>query len=93
MELSVAKLGVHRGALAAAHVAQWVIATDDLGHVPTTVEYSEYWAIDERTGWRHRANVAAVLGDEWQAAVEALVREVDSHSKRAVMGLPVRVAV
>lgn len=86
----VLKLGVHRGAIAAARVAQWAIATAELGHVPTTVEYSEWWAVDERTGWRHRAAVSAALGEDWQPVVERIAAEAQrrqARSPRAVQAL------
>jgi hypothetical protein len=89
LEVCVARLGTHRGALAAANVAQWAIATAELGRVPTTVEYSDYWAINERSGWRHRARVHEGLGDQWPAVVEQLARRLgERRSPRAVMSLP-----
>lgn len=72
LEVCVARRGVHRGSLAAAHVAQWAMAIDALGHVPTVVEYAEWWSISERTGWRHAERVEAVFGDEWRSVVEAI---------------------
>jgi hypothetical protein len=88
----VAKLGVHRGAIAAARVAQWALATAELGQMPTTVEYAEWWALDERTGWRHRALVHQALGDDWQAVVEDLAAEIkrrQARSPRAVQQLAI----
>ena len=92
LELATRRLGVHRGALAAAHIAQWAIVTAELGHVPTTVEYSEWWAVDERTGWRHRASCRDVLGDDWQTVVQQIAGVIaakQARSPRAVMGLVV----
>lgn len=90
LEFCVLAHGVHRGAVAAAHTAQWIIATHDLGHFPTTVEYADYWAVDERTGWRHRAQIAAALGPDWMTAVQKLADGMgDSRSPRAVMKLAV----
>jgi hypothetical protein len=89
LEVSVAKLGVHRGALAAAQVAQWALATCELGHVPTTVEYSEFWCVTERTGWLHRAHVRDVFGDEWPAVVQSLSEHIEKKSPRAVTKLAV----
>lgn len=86
------RLDVHRGALAAARVAQWALTTAELGRVPTTVEYAEWWAVDERTGWRHRALVHDALGDEWQSVVELVAAEVKrrrARSPRAVQQLAV----
>jgi hypothetical protein len=91
LQAATAKLGVHKGALAAANAAQWAMATADLGHVPTTVEYSEWWNIDERTGWRHRARVREALGDDWPTVVEALAAEISKRSlrsPRSVVALP-----
>jgi hypothetical protein len=92
LEVCVRRLGVHRGAVAAANVAQWALAADSLGHFPTTVEYAEWWAISERTAWRHRARCHSALGDDWQNVVESIAREIDERSPRAVMKLRVRVA-
>jgi hypothetical protein len=88
----VSKLGVHRGALAAARVAQWAIATADLGHVPTTVEYVAYWAISERTGWNHRALVHEAFGEDWPRVVEHVAGQLarrKERSPRVVQGLAV----
>lgn len=85
----VERMGAHRGAIAAANVAQLVIATSELGHFPTAVEYADYWAIDERSAWRHRARARDGLGDEWQDVVSALARRTSSRSPRAVISLPV----
>jgi hypothetical protein len=92
LQVCVEKLGVHKGAIAAAWVTQWVMATEALGHVPNVIEYSEWWYVDERTGWRHRAAVKSVLGDEWQAVVAELADEMRRRrlkSPRSVRGLTV----
>ena len=86
----IQRLGVHRGALAAARVAQWAMVTADLGRVPTTVEYSEWWAITERTGWHHRALVRDALGEDWPTVVERVAEVVAAkklRSPRAVQQL------
>jgi len=92
-QVCIAKLGVHRGAVAAARIAQYAIATRELGHVPTTEEYSEYWAVAERTAWLHRRAVRDVFGDDnWRQVVEQVAAEIDrgagSLSPRRVMDLP-----
>jgi len=79
----VKKLGVHRGAIAAARVAQWAMVTAELGHVPTTVEYSDWWAVNERTGWNHRALVHAAFGDDWQTTIEHIAHEAMRKSARS----------
>lgn len=79
----VNKLGVHRGAIAAARVAQWSLVAAELGRVPTTVEYAEWWAIDERTGWRHRAAVQAALGDDWPPIIEHLAQAAAAQQARS----------
>ncbi len=86
----VKKFGVHRGAIAAARVAQWAMVTAELGRVPTTVEYAEWWYVDERTGWRHRALVHAAFGDEWPMTIEHIAAEASrkaARSPRAVQRL------
>jgi hypothetical protein len=74
---------MRRGGLTAATVAQWAIAAADLGHMPTTVEYADWWGVDERTGWRHRAAIREVFGDNWQAAIELIVAEVERRRLRS----------
>jgi hypothetical protein len=88
LEVCVASLGVHRGAVAAANVAQWAIATSELGHVPTVAEYVDYWAITDRSGWNHAARVREALGDDWRAVVDALSRHLESHAPGRVMRAP-----
>lgn len=89
LQACVARLGAHRGARAAANVAQYAITTRELGHVPTTVEYADYWALSERSGWDHRARVKSVFGDDWREVVETVAAEIERRSTREVMGLPI----
>lgn len=91
LEVCVARLGMRRGTMAAVAVVQWAIATDEFGRVPTTVEYSEWWAVTERTGWSNRATVRAVFGDDWQVVVQEIADHIDDRrSRKEVMALPVR---
>jgi hypothetical protein len=91
LDYCVRSAGVHRGALVAAWVAQWAMTANDLGRFPTAVEYAEWWAVDERTAWRHRAGIRDVFGDV-EPIVMAVASGVDGRrSPRAVMGLPVPV--
>lgn len=75
--------GVHAGALTAAHVAQYAIATRDLGRVPSNSEYESYWAVSNRTAERHRAGIRDVYGDDWRDVVEWLASEIDRRRVRA----------
>jgi hypothetical protein len=82
--------GQTRGGLVAAHIAQWAIATHELGHMPTTVEYSEFWYVTERTGWLHRSQAREVFGDDWQRVVESVAADIGTRlSPRSVAGRPV----
>jgi hypothetical protein len=84
------KVGVHRGALAAAAVAQYAMTADDLGRFPTAVEYAEWWAISERSAWRHRARIEDVFGESWPSVVELVADELRKkrvRSPRAAMRL------
>jgi hypothetical protein len=91
-EVCRAKLGVHRGALAAANVAQYAITTHELGRFPTAVEYADWWAISERTAWRHRERITDAFGDDWREVVEAVADEIGGRlAPRDVMNLPVPV--
>lgn len=86
------KLGIHRGALAVARVSQWAMVTAELGHVATTVEYAEWWAISERTGWYHRALIQEALGDQWPEIVTKFAEVIVARqvrSPRAAMKLAV----
>lgn len=89
LDACTAKLGVHRGALAAAWVAQWAMAADELGHFPTTVEYAECWALSERNAWRHRAAIRDVFGDVEPVVMAVAAQIGGRRSPRAVMGLAV----
>jgi hypothetical protein len=88
-EYCVFRLGVHRGSLAAANVVQLALTTRDLGSFPTAVEYRDYWAISDRTAWRHRARAHTALGDEWVAVIEQLASRIgQERSQRAVLASP-----
>lgn len=89
LQACVKRHGVHKGAVVAAWVAQWAIATADLGEVAGTARYAEWWAISERNAWRHRAAIREALGDDWQSVVARLARHVEERrSPRALMALP-----
>jgi hypothetical protein len=95
LQACVAAKGVHRGALAAAHVAQWAMTTHELGRIPTVVEYAEWWAVKERTGWRHRADCRDVFGESWREVVLSLAAEIGRRKVRSTgraVGLSVAVA-
>jgi hypothetical protein len=92
LQACVRKHGVHKGAITAAWVAQYAITTAELGHLATAREYAEYWAIDERNGFAHRARIKDVFGDKWPEVVEALAAELERRSTRSlsqVRALPV----
>jgi hypothetical protein len=92
LEQCVRRRGVHRGALTAAHVAQWAIATADLDRVPTGSEYAEFWAVSERTAWYHRAGMREVYGERWPELVEQVAQVIvkgGERSPRRVMSLRV----
>jgi hypothetical protein len=48
-----------------------------LGKFPTTLEYADDWAIDERSAWRHREKMRDALGDDWPEVVAHVAREVE----------------
>lgn len=96
LQACVARVGQTRGALAAAAVAQYAIAEYDLGKFPTAVEYADYWAISERTAFRHRARMERVFADDWRVVVSGVTEQIRrrdlERSPRTVMGLEVRAA-
>lgn len=95
LDYCTARVGLHRGGLAAAAVAQYAMTTADLGRLPSTTEYRDWWNISERTAWRHRERMHEVFGDEWRAVVERVAAEVKrrhARSPRAVMQLSVAAA-
>lgn len=90
LQVCVAKLGAHKGGLAAANVAQIAMARRELGHFPSGTEYADYWAVTERTAWYHRSRARSVFGDDLEAVVEQIAKVIgDTRSPRTVMGLPV----
>jgi hypothetical protein len=89
LDACVAKRGLHRGAVTAAWVAQYALQARDLGRVPTVVEYSTEWNIDERSGWRHREAIREVFGDSWRDVVLSVAAAIERRSTSAVLALPV----
>jgi hypothetical protein len=87
LDWCVAALGVHRGALAAAKVFQYAQATRDLGHVPSHVEYARYWHVAERNGKKHRSQIQAVFGDEWEAVIERVAARMDDEMRQRDVAL------
>jgi hypothetical protein len=91
LEVCVARLGVHRGALAAANVAQLAMTAADLGRFPTALEYAADWSLSERSAFNHRGRARDGLGENWQQIIEGLALELvarKARSPRAVMALP-----
>lgn len=76
LEQCVAARGVHRGALTAAHIAQYAMATRALGRIPGAETYADYWSVDERTAWRHRQGIREVYGDKWREVVQLVADEL-----------------
>jgi hypothetical protein len=77
LDLCVARVGVHRGALAASYVARYAMTQMRLGRFPTAVEYADDWVITERTAWNHRAAMQAALGDDWPQIVAHVADEIE----------------
>jgi hypothetical protein len=84
LEACVAKQGVHKGAFTAAWTGQYALATVELGHVPSNREYAEYWAMDERNGWDHRARIKDVFGEKWPEVVQYLADEIERRKTRSL---------
>jgi hypothetical protein len=77
LELCIASVGVHRGALAASYVVRYAMTMNRLdGRLPTAVEYAEDWVIAERSAWNHRAKMHAALGDDWPDIVEHIAKQM-----------------
>jgi len=67
-----------KGVVGCGAVVLWAIATRELGHLPTTVEFAEWWRISERQAWRYRANVHELFpGNELAAIVEHVAGGID----------------
>lgn len=85
--------GLHKGALTAAHVGLVVMATGELGHVPSGSEYARWGGINERTAFRQWEGIAEVFGEDWRTVIEALAEYVErEHVQRspgAIRALPV----
>jgi len=78
LELCVGRAGGNvraswRGLKVCEYVIEWSIAAQALGKMPTTVEYAEWWAMSERSAWRHRAAIRELFpGEEFPRLVEAV---------------------
>jgi hypothetical protein len=82
LEACVATHGIHRGAIVAANVAKAAIAAVELGHVASGNEYAEFWAIDQRTSFRHFEGIADVFGPDWRDVVEQLAKRAEARGDR-----------
>lgn len=79
------------------YVIEWAIVAHELERMPTTEEYREWWAISERSAWRHRAAIRELFpGDEFPRLVEGVAAQMTARlaagSRRRLYDLPVRVA-
>lgn len=83
IKVCVRELGPKRGGMAAAAIVSYAIATADLGHVPTAVEYAEWFGVSERTAWRHRERCRDVFGDRWRDVVGDLANELRRREDRS----------
>jgi hypothetical protein len=61
-------------------VALVVMATGDLGHFPSSREYAEWGALNQRTAFRQWEGIREVFGDEWRTVIERLAAEVDRRA-------------
>jgi hypothetical protein len=89
LDYCVQAQGARRGGITAAKIALWAIASVDLGHFATTVEYAEWAAVDERTAWRDRARIVEVFGDVEPVVMSLAARVGDRRSPAAVSRLAV----
>lgn len=75
--------GVHRGAIRAAHFIQIALVAWEKGRDFSNGDYAEYWGVDERTGWMHRAEAREVFGDGWRDVAVALADRMDREGIRS----------
>jgi hypothetical protein len=88
------RYGVRKGAVRAAHFAQMVIVAVDLGDDWTAPQYADYWSVDERTVFNHRAEAVEVYGENWRQAVSnvaAVVRKRNVRSPGGIVRLPIAI--
>lgn len=83
LDHATAKLGIHRGAVVAAHIVQAAMVAHEHGPEFSNREYCEFWGVDERTGWLHRSEAKAVYGDAWREVVAALAVEMETRGVRS----------
>lgn len=78
------RYGVHKGAIAAAHMAQIAATVIEYGRDFTNEQYMELWAVSERTAWAHRAEAVEVYGDGWRDVGAELARLMEREHTRAL---------
>lgn len=70
-----------QGQSACIAVVLWAMAAKSLGHMPTTVEFADFWRISERMGWKYRSRVTRLFpGDEFVQVVDQVARHVPDVS-------------
>lgn len=78
-----ATFGVHKGAYRAAEMVQIAMVVREHGRDFSNPRYIEYWGVEERTGWLHRAHAREVYGDGWRDVAQALADAMDEAGLRA----------
>jgi hypothetical protein len=73
---------IPKGQAACGAVMLWAVVTKELGHVPTTVEFADFWRISERMGWKYRARVVELFPDEFVELLEHAAAYVPDVPKR-----------
>jgi hypothetical protein len=71
-----------KAGVVAAEIIQWAQYRNELGRLPTAIEYSTHWGISRRAGFRHQASIReAFPGDDFARVVEDV-----ASALRAVKG-------
>lgn len=72
------RYGVTKGAYRAAHFIQIAAVVREHGRDHSAREYAEFWGVDERTAFLHRAEAREVYGEGWRDVAVSLVEALDA---------------
>lgn len=84
--------GVHKGAYRASQMVQMALVAIEYGHDWSASQYADYWAVEERVAFQHRAYAKEVYGDQWRDAVWELAQRAQQADTRSI-GKILRLAV
>jgi hypothetical protein len=61
LDIAIAVGGLRKGMRVSMYIAQWTIAQQQIGRVPTVEEAADWWKESHRTWWRRQAEFLEIF--------------------------------